>query len=180
MEWVWIDTCKASLLLGAIGHRSTNRLAHSLSGCIDKRSSAELSEAINSMFAWYHKAVCCFVCLADVDFPGDPSDKSRLFYAYNYYTLRDLKDPTVKESFRRSSWFKRGWALHQLLAPQCILFCNSSWSICGYVGQACEIHCTQILTPPLKLLQDVAIASGISEDILSGQRKMSTTPTWLC
>ena len=30
-EWVWIDTC-----------------------CIDRRSSAELSEAINSMWNWYH------------------------------------------------------------------------------------------------------------------------------
>jgi hypothetical protein len=32
-QWVWIDTC-----------------------CIDKRSSAELSEAINSMFRWYEGA----------------------------------------------------------------------------------------------------------------------------
>src|SRR5437764_7184434 len=33
VEWVWVDTC-----------------------CIDKTSSAELSEAINSMFGWYNKA----------------------------------------------------------------------------------------------------------------------------
>ncbi|KAK5126047.1 hypothetical protein LTR85_011402 [Meristemomyces frigidus] len=33
IEYGWVDTC-----------------------CIDKKSSAELSEAINSMFAWYHKA----------------------------------------------------------------------------------------------------------------------------
>lgn len=30
LEWVWVDTC-----------------------CIDKKSSAELSEAINSMYRWY-------------------------------------------------------------------------------------------------------------------------------
>ncbi|KAK3676548.1 hypothetical protein LTR78_003824 [Recurvomyces mirabilis] len=33
LYWAWVDTC-----------------------CIDKSSSAELSEAINSMFRWYHNA----------------------------------------------------------------------------------------------------------------------------
>lgn len=37
LEWVWIDTC-----------------------CIDKKSIAELSEAINSMFRWYQNALVCF------------------------------------------------------------------------------------------------------------------------
>ena len=35
------------------------------SGCIDKRSSAELSEAINSMFKWYSKSRVCYAYLAD-------------------------------------------------------------------------------------------------------------------
>jgi hypothetical protein len=34
--------------------------------CIDKTSSAELSEAINSMFAWYKNSAVCFAYLADV------------------------------------------------------------------------------------------------------------------
>lgn len=42
-EWGWIDTC-----------------------CIDKRSSAELTEAINSMYAWYAKAAVCYAYLSDV------------------------------------------------------------------------------------------------------------------
>ena len=42
-EYVWIDTC-----------------------CIDKTSSAELSEAINSMYRWYEKAQICYAYLADV------------------------------------------------------------------------------------------------------------------
>ncbi|RDX52439.1 hypothetical protein OH76DRAFT_1454296 [Lentinus brumalis] len=33
--------------------------------CIDKTSSAELSEAINSMYGWYASAEICFVYLAD-------------------------------------------------------------------------------------------------------------------
>lgn len=41
-EWVWIDTC-----------------------CIDKSSSAELSEAINSMFKWYRRARMCYAYFFD-------------------------------------------------------------------------------------------------------------------
>ena len=37
-----------------------------LSRGIDKRSSAELSEAINSMFAWYEQATIYYVYLADM------------------------------------------------------------------------------------------------------------------
>ncbi|RYO94569.1 hypothetical protein DL766_001933 [Monosporascus sp. MC13-8B] len=50
-DYVWIDTC-----------------------CIDKSSSAELSEAINSMHKWYKDSQVCYVCLADVsafDIPFD-------------------------------------------------------------------------------------------------------------
>ncbi|KAK0651475.1 heterokaryon incompatibility protein-domain-containing protein [Cercophora newfieldiana] len=39
----WVDTC-----------------------CIDKTSSAELSEAINSMYRWYQRAAVCYVYLADL------------------------------------------------------------------------------------------------------------------
>ena len=43
-EHVWVDTC-----------------------CINKDSSAELSEAINSMYRWYQRAAVCYVFLSDVD-----------------------------------------------------------------------------------------------------------------
>ncbi|CDO68484.1 hypothetical protein BN946_scf184499.g9 [Trametes cinnabarina] len=51
--WVWIDTC-----------------------CIDKTSSAELSEAIASMFRWYRQADVCIVFLHDVEelYPQDATD----------------------------------------------------------------------------------------------------------
>ena len=42
-DWVWIDTCN-----------------------IDKSSSAELSEAINSMFAWYQRSSVCYAFFEDV------------------------------------------------------------------------------------------------------------------
>ncbi|KAK4445735.1 thermophilic desulfurizing enzyme family protein [Podospora aff. communis PSN243] len=41
-KYIWIDTC-----------------------CIDKSSSAELSESINSMFNWYRKAAVCYAFLSD-------------------------------------------------------------------------------------------------------------------
>ncbi|KAL1875263.1 hypothetical protein Daus18300_003334 [Diaporthe australafricana] len=41
-RWIWIDTC-----------------------CIDRTSSAELSEAINSMYRWYENAGVCYVYLQD-------------------------------------------------------------------------------------------------------------------
>jgi len=50
IRFAWIDTC-----------------------CIDKSSSAELTEAINSMFEWYKKAAICYTYLQDLftssDFP---------------------------------------------------------------------------------------------------------------
>jgi hypothetical protein len=46
LEYFWVDTC-----------------------CIDKKSSSELTEAINSMYMWYESAAICYVYL--VDLPGD-------------------------------------------------------------------------------------------------------------
>lgn len=43
INWIWIDTC-----------------------CINKESSAELSEAINSMFNWYRRATICYAYLSDI------------------------------------------------------------------------------------------------------------------
>jgi hypothetical protein len=44
IEYAWVDTC-----------------------CIDKSSSAELTESINSMFQWYKNAAICFVYLQDLE-----------------------------------------------------------------------------------------------------------------
>src|SRR5204863_2470367 len=50
LKYFWVDTC-----------------------CIDKSSSAELSEAINSMFQWYKSAGVCYTYLADVPICKDRS-----------------------------------------------------------------------------------------------------------
>jgi hypothetical protein len=89
-DYVWIDTC-----------------------CIDKRSSAELSEAINSMFDWYGRAVACYAYLADVN------------------DTIDLGVPESNLAFRESKWWTRGWTLQELLDPQHVIFYNASWTRLG-------------------------------------------------
>lgn len=79
--------------------------------CIDKTSSAELSEAINSMYRWYQKAEVCYAFLSDV-----PSSE----------------DPHKEESaFRKSRWFTRGWTLQELIAPVHLTFFGSDWEDIG-------------------------------------------------
>ncbi|KAI1868752.1 hypothetical protein JX265_006731 [Neoarthrinium moseri] len=72
--------------------------------CIDKSSSAELSEAINSMFMWYQNAGVCYVYLSDVSSISD---------------------------FSRSQWFTRGWSLQELIAPDVVVFLDSNWREMG-------------------------------------------------
>lgn len=84
-QHAWIDTC-----------------------CIDKSSSAEIQEAINSIFRWYASADICFTFLSDVRQDHDS-------YA-----------------FKTSRWFTCGWTLQELLAPATLLFYDVHWQIIGY------------------------------------------------
>jgi hypothetical protein len=45
--------------------------------CIDKRSSSELSEAINSMYQWYENSKICFAFLSDWEEASDSIDSLR-------------------------------------------------------------------------------------------------------
>jgi hypothetical protein len=75
LQYTWVDTC-----------------------CIDKSSSAELSEAINSMFAWYRNAAKCYVYLSDVS--AGPTNGI-------------LSQQTWTVAFKQSRWFTRGWTLQE-------------------------------------------------------------------
>jgi len=90
LEWVWVDSC-----------------------CIDKTSSAELSEAINSMFNYYRQAEVCYAYISDV-FITAAEDSDRASY-----------------EFRNSRWFRRGWTLQELLAPRRLVFYNRYWTALG-------------------------------------------------
>ncbi|KAF2497986.1 HET-domain-containing protein [Lophium mytilinum] len=76
--------------------------------CIDKRSSAELSEAINSMFKWYEAAEVCYAFVCDIDRENAVA----------------VSPPTLQTG---GTWFTRGWTLQELLAPSDIVFYDKSW-----------------------------------------------------
>ncbi|TBU45301.1 hypothetical protein BD309DRAFT_890662 [Dichomitus squalens] len=87
-RYLWIDSC-----------------------CIDKASSSELTESINSMYLWYGLAQVCYAYLVDV-----PSDE----------------DPREDESaFRKSRWHERGWTLQELIAPPAVIFLAKDWKTFG-------------------------------------------------
>ncbi|KAG9197870.1 hypothetical protein G6514_000762 [Epicoccum nigrum] len=81
LSFFWVDTC-----------------------CIDKTSSAELSEAINSMYMWYKAAEICYAYLADV--------------------------PSI-DTLSKSRWFTRGWTLQELIAPTEVVFFKEEWERIG-------------------------------------------------
>jgi len=87
LKWAWVDSC-----------------------CIDKRSSAELSEAINSMFKWYKTSERCYVYLSDIQSGSD-----------------------AIKMLEKSRWFTRGWTLQELLAPLTIDFFAQDWSPIGCI-----------------------------------------------
>lgn len=91
-EWAWIDTC-----------------------CIDKRSSSELSEAINSMYEWYWSAAICYAYMSDV---------------HHHHEIMD-----IQMELEASRWFHRGWTLQELLAPDVVEFYDKSWKFLGTKSQ---------------------------------------------
>ncbi|KAF2128694.1 hypothetical protein P153DRAFT_293234, partial [Dothidotthia symphoricarpi CBS 119687] len=85
LQYAWMDTC-----------------------CIDKTSSAELSEAINSMYSYYASSKICLAYLDDVD--DHPQGK---------FFLND------------AIWFTRGWTLQELIAPSELIFYSRGWLLLG-------------------------------------------------
>lgn len=87
--------------------------------CIEKSSSAELQEAINSMFRWYGKAQMCLVYMSDVSTPDGPNQDG--------------------SEFQRSRWFSRGWTLQELVAPSRLVFFDKHWNV---IGEASNLSAT--------------------------------------
>ena len=90
-------------------------------GCIDKTSSAELSEAINSMFRWYKNAQVCYAYLEDIE-------------------AHTMEDPTfiprkvsaiIGTPLETARWFTRGWTLQEMIAPTHLVFYASCWTFLG-------------------------------------------------
>jgi WD40 repeat protein len=89
LEYFWVDTC-----------------------CINKESSAELQEAITTMFSWYRNAAKCYVYLSDVSALEAPAAEMD----------EKSSSSSWESAFRQSRWFTRGWTLQELLAPPSVEF----------------------------------------------------------
>ncbi|PTB78744.1 hypothetical protein M440DRAFT_1399860 [Trichoderma longibrachiatum ATCC 18648] len=116
LDYLWVDTC-----------------------CIDKTSSAELSEAINSMYLWYEQSAECYAFLADVEPPNDAHPDA------------------FHENLRRSRWFTRGWTLQELIAPKLVLFYAKDWTLLGQKDA------------PANFTKIISEISNIDRDVLDGR-----------
>lgn len=114
LQWIWIDTC-----------------------CINKESSAELSEAINSMFRWYENSDRCYAFLHDVDDTIFPTERGE-----------------ERVGFRApSKWFTRGWTLQELIAPRNVQFFNQNWTVIGD-KRSLALHLERITRVPARVLKN--------------------------
>ncbi|KAI7215808.1 hypothetical protein KC333_g5238 [Hortaea werneckii] len=148
-RYVWIDTC-----------------------CIDKTSSAELSEAINSMFFWYQQAQVCYAYLWDISSecpplsdaraPGEEgegnaaSDGDRDGQATDAASESDVLQQW-RVTFTECSWFTRGWTLQELIAPREVLFFGVDWNQLG------SSH---------HLVETIAAKTLIDADLLRRRKKL--------
>ncbi len=121
-QWVWDDTC-----------------------CIDKTSSSELSESINSMFHWYS---CAEVCYAHME--GVESDC-------------DLKAPG--SAFRKARWHTRGWTLQELIAPFIVIFVSQDWEIIGM-----KLELAELLEEITGVWRGVLVCETRVSDVSVGER----------
>jgi hypothetical protein len=129
LQFFWLDTC-----------------------CIDKSSSAELSEAINSMFRWYKNAARCYVYLSDVS-------------TSNF--ARDI------QYFRESRWFTRGWTLQELLAPTFVDFYSREGDLLGDRESLVQ-HITEVTSIPIEAFQGTPLNCFSIEARMSWLGKRTT------
>jgi Heterokaryon incompatibility protein (HET) len=138
LQYFWVDTC-----------------------CIDKSNNTELSEAINSMFRWYHNAVKCYVYLRDVSRPAlDANDKSSQL--------------PWEPAFQKSRWFTRGWTLQELLAPTSIEFFSKEGEQLGD-KRSLERHIHEITGIPVEALQGSSLSDfSVTERMLWTEKRETT------
>jgi hypothetical protein len=121
LQYAWVDTC-----------------------CIDKTSSAELTEAINSMYRWYKNAEVCYAYLSDVQ----------------------SSEVSGNSGFEESAWFTRGWTLQELIAPANVEFYNCTWHKLG-TKDSLKDAISQITSI------NVAVLEGVDPENFSIAKRMS-------
>lgn len=131
LRYFWVDTC-----------------------CIDKSSSAELSEAINSMFRWYQDSAKCYVYLSDVSTNG-------------------FATPSIEPSFNSSRWFTRGWTLQELLAPSSVAFFSKEGNFLGDKNLL-KHEIAQNTGIPAKALQGAPLTNFSPDERMSWTKRRET------
>jgi hypothetical protein len=145
LEFFWVDSC-----------------------CIDKSSSTELSEAINSMFHWYQDAEKCYVYLSDVVLSDFLPDLSIDFDKKSYASL--------KSTFCQSQWFTRGWTLQELLAPVSVEFFSQDGKKLGD-KRSLENQIQQVTNIPISVLRGCHLSQISIEKRMSWIVNRDTTHT---
>jgi heterokaryon incompatibility protein (HET) len=135
LQHFWVDTC-----------------------CIDKSSSTELHEAINSMFYWYRDAAKCYVYLADVSRP----------------TLDADGQLPCESAFRKSRWFTRGWTLQELVAPASVEFFSKEGEQLGN-KESLEQYIYDVTGIPVKALRGSSLSDFSVPERMSWAEKRETT-----
>ncbi|RYP81574.1 hypothetical protein DL770_005876 [Monosporascus sp. CRB-9-2] len=122
IAYAWVDTC-----------------------CIDKTSSSELSEAINSMYRWYQQAEVCYVLLTDFD----------------------VASVSLRAALPKCRWWTRGWCLQELVAPPREEFFDARWH---HVGSKTDL--APLITEITGIDEEVLIDNSLI-DSLPVARRMS-------
>jgi hypothetical protein len=135
IQYFWVDSC-----------------------CIDKSSSAELSEAINSMFRWYQNATKCYVYLSDVSADKHPQSSESQW----------------ESSFSGSQWFSRGWTLQELLAPSSVEFFSREGMRLGD-KQSLETQIHQITSIAVKALRGASLSQFTIDERMAWAARRKTT-----
>jgi hypothetical protein len=135
LQYFWIDSC-----------------------CIDKSSSSELQEAINSMFRWYQNAAICYAYLTDVSI-GKHSRSSQ---------------PLWHLAFSQSRWFTRGWTLQELLAPPSVEFFSREGKRLGD-KRSLEVQVQQITGIAIQALRGKSLSEFSVDERMSWAANRTTT-----
>jgi len=138
LQYFWIDTC-----------------------CIDKSSSTELQEAINSMYRWYRDAAKCYVYLADVPRLALDADVNSSQLPW-------------ESSFRKSRWFTRGWTLQELVAPASVEFFSKEGEQLGN-KRSLERYIHEVTGIPVKTLRGSSLSDFSVPERMSWAEKRETT-----
>lgn len=137
LQHFWVDTC-----------------------CIDKSSSAELTEAINSMFRWYQNASRCYVYLSDVSTSGNNADSQS-------------SSTSWEAAFRKSRWFRRGWTLQEMLAPASVEFFSKQGDRIGS-KISLERHIHEITGVAIRALRGQSLTEFEVEERMSWAKHRET------